>query len=156
MEAKVIAGQDHLAQTISWTKGREKANGSNGEDVDKEDSKERVDKAKLKHRYGQSADSERRDDHVGRKPLLTTRQCSKPFLPSPPERLTMVPTLCRFSSVLSSSGTRSMPLASMLYRAAKRWILWYVESPVTKLTPGTALVSSAKTGSRFSSEITGE
>jgi hypothetical protein len=37
MKAKVIAGQHHLAQAKSWTEGREKANGSDGEYIDKED-----------------------------------------------------------------------------------------------------------------------
>lgn len=40
MIAKVIAGQHHLAQAKPWTEGGEKTNGSDGEDVDKEDGQE--------------------------------------------------------------------------------------------------------------------
>ena len=121
MKAKVIAGQHHLAQAKPWTKGREEANGSDGQEVDEEDGQQRIDEAELEDRYGQRTNGKRRDDHVGSQPLFRISS-APPVLVSfaRSTQRTIVPTLCRFSSVLSSSGTLSIPRASILYRAAKR------------------------------------
>ncbi len=65
METEEKAREDHLAQTEAGPEGGEKGNGCDGEAVDEKNSEEGVHKSKIKDRNGQSANSKRRDHHVG-------------------------------------------------------------------------------------------
>ena len=60
--------------------------------------------------------------------------------------LTIVPTFLKFVSVLSFSGTLSIPLGSTPNLVTVRCMRAYRVSPVMKTSPGTAGASSAYTG----------
>ena len=69
--AIVEAGENHLTQPESRTKGREESDRRDREAINKEDGEERIDEAKVEDWNGESPDSKGRDDHVGGAPLST-------------------------------------------------------------------------------------
>ena len=142
MKAEEEAGEHHLAQAEAGPEGGEECNGCDGEAIDEEDGEEGVDETKIKDRNGQSADSKGRDHHVRRHPLSILISTSCPRNGHMLGMPTSVPTFIRFVSVRSSSGTLSIPRGSTPNWKTARWILAYSESPVRKISVGTAGASS--------------
>ena len=138
MKAKPKSRKNHLAQTEAGSEGGEKGHGGDGEAVDEEDGEKRVHETQVKDWNGQSTDSKRRDHHVGREPLSShiSTSCahSRGLLGMP----TSVPTFIKLVSVLSSSGTLSIPRGSTPNWKTALWILAYRVSPVMKTSVATA------------------
>ena len=70
VKTKVETGKHHLTETKAGAKGGEEADGENGKNIEEKDGEKGVDESKVKHRYGQRANGEGRDYHIGGTPLF--------------------------------------------------------------------------------------
>lgn len=147
LTAKPKPRQNHLSHAKLGPKRRKETHRHDSENVEKENGQKGIDEAEIKDGNREDTDRERRNHHVGSAPLLSTVS-DDDSLRLMSNRRTIVPTFNVDLSVLSSSGTRSMPRCSTPNRPARRCNLAYRVLPVTNDSPWTAPDASGTTMDR--------